>query len=394
MYIFFILLYITMRCLATIKDSNGFDTNEQCLNNAKKIGKIDTYCFIHYKQKYINHKDNLDAMRRDSLIYHHKRLDKKNKKGGDEWDKNSVSQYFINNLNNILSDNFKSKYTIIKHVAKTMMSDVFLIKENSTNKEYILKIYFVILDNKKYKKQELEYFTMMLEKIKTEYELMNELDHPQIIKLKKTDNFETVNTKNYKYSYIIVEKYEESLSERFKRKLNKLSENDIKSIGYQLINIIKYLHIKKYLYLDFSLNNIMFFSKDNNKIVLIDLGMVESYYKGSTIREFVPGVHTYGTPLYSSKNATKGNLADRVDDIESIFYILCHLYLEYLPWGVYLPDYSEKSMSLTYNSKITFSESKDYKSLPGWLKKYYNILETYKYYQEVPEYDLLLEVLL
>ena len=373
-----------MKCLAIINNDL-----EQCDNTAKKIGKIDTYCLIHYKQKILNGKKNLENQRRNSIS----NTTSNTIDGGDASERELFNKSYIDNINNILSNNFKKKYNIIKFVTKTMMSDIFVIKDLENGKEYILKIYVIMYD-KKYNKQEHRYFNMMIDKIDNEYKFMNDLQHPQIITLKDQHSYETHTDKKCKYSYVITHKYHISLYDIFKKNKDRLSNQIIKYIGSQLVNVIRYIHNKGYLYLDFSLNNIMFFNEQDYKLVLIDLGMVESYLTSDgSIRAFYKGYATYGTPLYSSKNATIGNVADRLDDIESIFYILCHLYLLYLPWGKHLHDYSDAAINLTYKSKTTFHQTKHFSKLPDFLKNYHIELELYQYYQETPDYDKLINIL-
>ncbi len=104
---------------------------------------------------------------------------------------------------------------------------------------------------------------------------------------------------------------------------NIVNEEFIKNIGIQLINTMKFIHSKKYLYIDLKPDNIMF----KDKIVkLIDFNLCIKYI--DSYSKYYPNEKLksrQGNDLYSSRNINAGFRGIRIDDIESILYILMDL---------------------------------------------------------------------
>jgi len=130
--------------------------------------------------------------------------------------------------------------------------------------------------------------------------------------------------KNNEYSYIITELLYETLEDRKQR--YQFTIDKIKEIGIQLIQIIKYIHDKKYLYIDLKPENIMFINENENVIKLIDFNCCSKYinhlsefYNNSIIKGPI------GNMIYSSININKSYSGIRIDDIESILWILLYL---------------------------------------------------------------------
>jgi serine/threonine protein kinase len=352
------------------------NNNKQCSFKCKNINKINLYCLKHYKQKY------------------------NNRIGGDIQDRENYFKFIIDKYNEILDDNFKQNYKIIKHIARTSYCDIILINELSTNKEYIMKLGFMEHKSSKIKKEDKDFMNFMLKKIEYEYNILKQLNHPNIIKL-KTSTGETLHSNNfYKRKtkkdilvYFITEKYEETLESKFRRLNQNIPLDKIKQIGIDLINTVQYIHQQNYVYIDFSLNNIMFKSKDSYDLVLIDFGMAEIVEINGKLRQFQKGNNMYGTLSYSSKNATIGNTSDKVDDIESITYILLFLVLKFLPWDKFIVNYTEQAIKDTYHAKSVLYKSKYIKQLPDFMKKLIYHLENYQYFNETPQYNDIIEIL-
>jgi len=128
--------------------------------------------------------------------------------------------------------------------------------------------------------------------------------------------------KNY-YSILITEYLNESLKDRINN--NIMSIDDIKEIAIQIIIIIQYIHNNKYLYLDLSPSNIMFVNKDSNKIKLINFRYCSKYLNHYS--EFLDNVivnKSIGNLLFSSININRSYSGIRIDDIESVLWILLY----------------------------------------------------------------------
>lgn len=344
------------------------DNNTKCTYKTKNINNVNLYCLRHYKKKY-------------NTIF-----------GGDQIDRDRYSSYTINDYKQLLPVDFFNKYQIIKHVTRTFYCDIFIILELSTNIEFIMKSGFVRSFQKNFSKENKKLSDDILNKIENEYNLIKLLNHDNIIKLKNSDNFYKIVTKNSSVICFITVKYFETLNERFRRLNQNIPIDKIKKIGIDLIKTSRYLHRSDVIYIDFSINNIMFLDSNSWDIILIDLGMCENFMINGQLRPFIKGNQMYGTLSFSSKNATIGNTSDRIDDIESIIYIILFLVAKYLPWDSKIIDYSEQAVKKTYNSKLVLYKSKLLKKLPDFMKQLIWHLDNYKYFNEVPEYDSIIDI--
>ena len=185
-------------------------------------------------------------------------------------------------------------------------------------------VYKILLDNKYYALK-IQYLNSNIKNvIYYEYLLLSQHfnNYDSIIKL--YDGKKSYHYKNNSYSFIITELLYETLEERKKR--HQFSIAEIKEIGIQIIQIIKYIHDKKYLYIDLKPENIMFINEHENIIKLIDFNCCSKYinhlsefYENSLLKSPI------GNTIYSSININKSYSGIRIDDIESVLWILCYL---------------------------------------------------------------------
>lgn len=213
---------------------------------------------------------------------------------------------FIIELKKILSEH-KILYDNIEYLDKGTFNIIYLITYK--NSKYILK-YQNLVNNKN-----LLYYEYIL--------LLQTFNHNNIVKL------DSINNKNYiykkdSYSILLQEYLNKNL--QIKKERYKFTLNEILDISIQLINIIKYIHSNKYLYIDLKPQNIMFIDNNTNNIKLIDFNLCDKYI--NVYSEFYPNVklsNRKGNDLFSSRNINKGFRGQRSDDIESILYIILYL---------------------------------------------------------------------
>lgn len=198
------------------------------------------------------------------------------------------------------------------------------------NLEYInsgsfLDVYKLELDNKIYA---LKYQDITSEKnvLYYEYLLLQTFHNSNnIIKINVKPYF----TKSKKYSLLLVEYLDTNFYD-YTKNLKNITDDDklikiqkIKNIGIQLINAIKYIHSKRYLYIDLKPDNIMF-KEDILKLIDFNLCIkyidsYSKYYPNNKLKS------RQGNDWYSSRNINLGFRGVRIDDIESILYILLDL---------------------------------------------------------------------
>lgn len=114
-------------------------------------------------------------------------------------------------------------------------------------------------------------------------------------------------------------------------KNQKLTYHHIKNIGLQLINVMKYIHSKKYLYINLNPSNLRFAIEKTDTDIHITVKIINfnscikyinnnsQFYNNDKILEKQGDIH------YSSRNINLGYRGVRLDDIESILYILLDL---------------------------------------------------------------------
>ena len=253
-----------MSCNYILKNGNI------CKNSAKKSIKSLDYCTRHYNILIQNSNTTLD------------------------------------NIDNILSElNLETNVTFIN---KGAFGSVYKISLD--NKDYALKVQY--LNNEI--KNIIYYEYLLLSQHFNNYD--------NIVKL--YDGKKPYYYKNNSYSFIITELLYETLQDRKKRYQFNIEE--IKEIGIQIIQIIQYIHNKKYLYIDLKPENIMFINENENIIKLIDFNCCSKYinhmsefYENTLIKKPI------GNMIYSSINLNKSYSGIRIDDIESVLWVLCYL---------------------------------------------------------------------
>ena len=129
--------------------------------------------------------------------------------------------------------------------------------------------------------------------------------------------------KNNYYSILITELLYETLEDR--KENNIITIDDIKEIIIQLIQIIQYIHNNKYLYIDLNPSNVMFVDKNSNKIKLANFSYCNKYinYRSEFLENIILNKPT-GNLLFSSVSINKSFSGIRIDDIESILWILLY----------------------------------------------------------------------
>jgi serine/threonine protein kinase len=270
---------------------------------------------------------------------------------------NKLILEFNNSQNNL--DECNNKFNI-KKISKIILNISKL--KNYTNLEYInsgtyVDVYKLIINDKIYA---LKYQSLHNQKNMLYYEyilLSNHLNnHINILSIYSDQTIYCF--KNKEYAILLTEyinlSYNSFISNNI-YKNNIINIETIKHIAIQLINAIKYIHQKKYLYIDLKPDNIMF---NDNILKLIDFNLCikyidiySNYYSNDKLKS------RQGNDIYSSRNINSGFRGVRIDDIESILYILLDI--------------------LKIDEFITIKQSKQIKVIIE--KKKYIFTQNYKY---------------
>lgn len=173
-------------------------------------------------------------------------------------------------------------------------------------------------------------YALKLEKfpqsMKNEIEILRDLKHPQIPEILGTGNIKDL-------VYIIIPLFKFSILHIFMIDQDFFDLNNKCIISYNLLNILKYIHSKGYVYRDIKPENFMI--GINNTINLIDFSVCSKYLVDNIHIEKEYTELFVGTPKYASINTHCGYIQSRRDDIESLFYFILFLNFKSLPWSVF-----------------------------------------------------------
>ena len=210
------------------------------------------------------------------------------------------------------------------------------------------------------------------------------------------------------YNYLILEKMECNLKEKYQGK--KLSISEVCNIGIQLIKLVEVLHNNGLLHRDIKLENFIY---NKEKIYIIDYGL--SQFIGNTEYKYNRGYENYiinkdimqyynntkntnkfiGNKLFSSYNVHNGYDYLKKDDLISIMYILFYLYFKKLPWDNLHLTNEEVELDIIGNLKKYFNYNVFYKGIEGneYLINLYNIIRYIECTDKI-DYELYIEKLL
>jgi serine/threonine protein kinase len=267
---------------------------KQCKNKCNKIYNNIPYCTRHYNKLSLEFQSNNNINTNNNL-------------------------FNIAKINEILIKIPElSNYLHLEYINSGTFVDVYKI--NINNNIYALK--YQDLHNKK---NVLYYEYLLLSNhINNHINIVN--NHINIVNENvKNTKLKSYYFKNKEYVLILTEYLPTSYYYFIENNIinNLDSINIIKNIGIQLINAIKYIHENKYLYIDLKPDNIMF---KNNILKLIDFNLCIKYL--DSYSKYYPNNKLktrQGNDIYSSRNINLGFRGVRIDDIESILYILLDL---------------------------------------------------------------------
>lgn len=224
-------------------------------------------------------------------------------------------------------------------------------------------------------------YALKIEKIKktihNEIEVLKKMNHPSIPKILDqgiSNGFE----------YIIIPIFRVSLHKIQNTSPNFFIPSKINLIGVTILNTLKYIHNKGYVYRDLKPENIMI--GYNNNIYLVDFGMCISYMFNKKHIINTKKKKFAGTLRYASINTHNGDLESRRDDLESLVYVLIYLMKGSLPWcqtGIQ-NHYEVGKLKKDTNIQDYISDIKNGKFISEFLKTVRNLK-----FDEEPNYCLL-----
>ena len=266
----------------------------------------------------------------------------------------------------IIGKVFFSKYKAIKKLGEGSFGKVY-------KAEYQGDYYAIKMENKS-KEQGL---------LEIEATIMSYLKGPNIPFIK-----------SYGYSgdfnVLVMQLLDKSLEDLI-NKYNTFSIKTTALLGYQMVNILQYIHDRHIIHRDIKPDNfVMGAQEDNAKLYILDFGLAKKYRSSRTLIQYpyVKKKKLTGTARYASIHALEAYEQSRRDDLESVGYVLMYFLRGNLPWqGLKVRSKEDRYKKILEKKKETSSQDLC-KDFPHEFFEYVDYSRKLEY-EENPDYDFL-----
>ena len=266
----------------------------------------------------------------------------------------------------IIGKIFFSKYKAIKKLGEGSFGKVYKAEYNGDN-------YAIKMENKS-KEQGL---------LELEATIMSYLKGPNIPFIK-----------SYGYSgdfnVLVMQLLDKSLEDLI-NKYNTFSIKTVAMLGYQMVNILQYIHDRHIIHRDIKPDNfVMGAQEDNAKLYILDFGLAKKYRSSRTLVQYpyVKKKKLTGTARYASIHALEAYEQSRRDDLESVGYVLMYFLRGNLPWqGLKVRSKEDRYKKILEKKKETSSQDLC-KDFPHEFFEYVDYSKNLEY-EENPDYDFL-----
>jgi serine/threonine protein kinase len=162
-------------------------------------------------------------------------------------------------------------------------------------------------------------------------------------------------------------------------------------LGYQMVNILQYIHDRHIIHRDIKPDNFVMGAKeDNAKLYILDFGLAKKYRSSRTLIQcpYIKKKKLTGTARYASIHALEAYEQSRRDDLESVGYVLMYFLRGNLPWqGLKVRSKEDRYKKILERKKETSSEDLC-KNYPHEFFEYVDYTRNLEY-EENPDYDFL-----
>ena len=290
-------------------------------------------------------------------------------------DKDNSNKKNIPNNDSLIGKILFHKYTLIKKLGEGSFGRIYSAKENSTNTWYAIK-----LENKNRSQNLLE----------SEAHIMSYLTGPRIPMVKSFGY-------TADYNVLVMELMGKSLEDLFESMpIKKMSVRCVCNLGYQMVEIIEFIHNKHIVHRDIKPDNFVMGKGIKSKnLYLLDFGLAKKYRSSSTLKHYplLKKKHLTGTARYASINALNGLTQSRRDDLEAIGYVLIYFLLGRLPWQGMLNKNKDERYLKIMEIKRDTAPNILCRGLPTEFERYVSYTRNLEYEQD-PDYDMLKQLFL
>ena len=266
----------------------------------------------------------------------------------------------------ILGRQFFKKYTCIKKIGEGSFGRIY---EAVYNGEHLAL-----------KFENLNRNTNLLE---SEASIMNYLRGPNIPYVK---SFGTSGNYNVLIMQLMGQSLEDLINER-----KTFSVKTVCILGYQMINVLEYIHNKHIVHRDIKPDNFVMGLQDASKtLYLLDFGLAKKYRSSVTLVQYplINKKRLTGTARYASINALRGYEQSRRDDLEAVGYVLMYFLRGNLPWQGLPGKNKDERYKKILQKKIDTSPYDLCVGFPEEFEKYIEYTRKMQY-EEQPLYDKL-----
>ena len=192
-----------------------------------------------------------------------------------------------------------------------------------------------------------------------------------------------------KHNILVMELMGKSLEDIFESfVVKKMSPRCVCNIGYQMIEILEYIHEKHIIHRDIKPDNFVIGRNEKRKyIYILDFGLSKKYRSSTTKKHYriIKSKNLTGTARYASINALKGLTQSRRDDLEAVGYVLMYFLRGRLPWqGIPVKNKEDRYRKILEKKIETSAEELCY-GYPREFTDYVNYTRNLLYEQD-PEY--------
>ena len=274
-------------------------------------------------------------------------------------------------VDNILGRTFFKKYQCIKKLGEGSFGLIYEAIYN--NEHFALKF------------EDLRRNTNLLE---AEASIMNYLKGPNIPSVR------SFGTSGY-YNVLIMQLMGKSLEDLINEKKT-FSIKTVCLLGYQMINVLEYVHDKHYVHRDIKPDNfVMGLNSLSKKLFLLDFGLAKKYRSSTTLVHYplINKKKLTGTARYASINAMRGYEQSRRDDLEAVGYVLMYFLRGSLPWQGLSGKNKEERYRRILNKKLDTSAYDLCYQYPSEFETYIDYTRKMEYVEQ-PDYNMIRKLFL
>ena len=178
----------------------------------------------------------------------------------------------------------------------------------------------------------------------------------------------------------------EDLFEEYPEK--KFSVRCVCNIGYQMIEILEYIHNRNIIHRDIKPDNFVIGLNEKRKyIYILDFGLSKKYRNSKTLKHYtiIKSKNLTGTARYASIHALNGLTQSRRDDLEAVGYVLLYFLRGRLPWQGIPVRTKEERYKKIMDKKLATSAEELCQGFPQQFTDFINYTRQLQYEQD-PDY--------